>query len=179
MPDLVDVGITGAVLVPLTVHEDGRGQFAEMFRRSWLPGMREVVQANLSLSRPNVLRGLHFHRKQADYRTILSGAAFIALYDLRRGSPTEGKKAEVDVRAEEHRCLLIPKGVAHGFYTATGALLQYLLDEYHTGEDEFGVAWDDPDIGIAWPVSDPILSHRDRSNPPLAEILSQAPVYRK
>jgi dTDP-4-dehydrorhamnose 3,5-epimerase len=177
VPDLVDVGIAGAVLVPLTVHEDGRGHFAEMFRRSWLPGMREVVQANLSLSRPNVLRGLHFHRKQADYWSILSGTAFVALYDVRKGSPTEGKKAEIDMDADERRCLLIPEGVAHGFYTATGALLQYLLDQYHTGEDEFGIAWDDPDVGIAWPATAPILSDRDRSNPSLQDVLAQAPTW--
>ena len=177
MPELVDVGIAGSVLVPLTVHEDGRGHFAEMFRRSWLPGMREVLQANLSLSRPNVLRGLHFHRKQADYWTILSGTAFIGLYDLRRESPTGEKKAEIEIAADERRCLFIPKGVAHGFYTAGGILLQYLVDEYYTGEDEFGVAWDDAEMGIDWPSRDPILSDRDRSNPGLADVLADAPAY--
>jgi len=177
MPKLVDLGIAGALLIELDLHPDERGHMAEMFRRSWLPGMGEMVQANLSMSRPHVLRGLHFHRTQADYWTVLSGTAFVALYDLRRGSPTEEKKTEIEVVAEERRCLFIPKGVAHGFYTATGILLQYLVDQYHTGEDEFGIAWNDPDLGIAWPATDPMLSNRDRSNPSLAEILPKAPLY--
>ena len=177
MPELIDVGIDGAFLIQLKVHPDERGHMAEMFRRSWLPAGREMVQANLSLSQPNVLRGLHVHRKQADYWTVLSGSAFIALYDLRGGSPTEEKKAEIEVAADERRCLFIPKGVAHGFYTAGGILLQYLVDEYYTGADEFGIAWDDPDVGIAWPATDPILSDRDRSNPSLAKVLPEAPPY--
>jgi dTDP-4-dehydrorhamnose 3,5-epimerase len=177
MPELIDVGIDGVRLIPLTLHPDDRGAFTETYRRSWVSEMGEMLQANLSRSRANVLRGLHFHKRQADYWLVVSGAALVGLYDLRRGSPTEGKKAEVDLVAEEYRCLYIPKGVAHGFYTAGGVLLQYLVDRYYSGEDEFGVAWDDPDLGIAWPVADPILSDRDRSNPSLAEVLREAPPF--
>jgi dTDP-4-dehydrorhamnose 3,5-epimerase len=176
-PELLDVGVEGTWLVPLTRHPDERGFVAEMFRRSWVPGMGEMLQANLSRSEPNVLRGLHFHRRQADYWTVLSGTALVGLFDLRKGSPTEGKKAEVELSAEALRCLYIPKGVAHGFYTPDGILLQYLVDRYYTGDDEFGVAWDDPDLGIAWRASAPILSERDRSNPPLALVLREAPAF--
>jgi dTDP-4-dehydrorhamnose 3,5-epimerase len=176
-PELVGVGIEGTWLVGLTRHPDDRGFVAEMFRRSWVPGMSEILQANLSRSQANVLRGLHFHRRQADYWTVLSGTALVGLYDLRKGSPTERKKAEVELTAEALRCLYIPRGVAHGFYTADGILLQYLVDRYHTGDDEFGVAWDDPDLGIAWPAAEPILSERDRSNPPLAQVLQEAPPF--
>jgi dTDP-4-dehydrorhamnose 3,5-epimerase len=177
MPELIDVGIHGACLIELTFHPDERGRFAEMFRRSWVQGAREMLQANVSESRPGVLRGLHFHHKQSDYWTILSGDAFVALYDLRTGSPTEHKKAELRIEADARRCLYIPKGVGHGFYTERGVLLQYLVDEYYTGEDEFGIAWDDPDVGIAWPASDPVLSDRDRTNPRLSEVLPKAPSY--
>jgi dTDP-4-dehydrorhamnose 3,5-epimerase len=176
-PELVDVGIEGVWIVPLVPHPDDRGLVAEMFRRSWLSEMGEMLQANLSRSRANVLRGLHFHRQQADYWSVLSGTALVGLYDLRKGSPTEGRKAEVDVAAEDLRCLYIPPGVAHGFYTPDGILLQYLVDRYYTGEDEFGVAWDDPDVGIAWPSANPILSDRDRSNPPLVQVLREAPPF--
>jgi dTDP-4-dehydrorhamnose 3,5-epimerase len=176
-PELVDVGIEGAWLVPLAPHPDERGFVAEMFRRNWVPGMGEMLQANLSKSQANVLRGLHFHRRQADYWTVLSGTALVGLYDLRKGSPTEGKAAEVELMADSLRCLYIPKGVAHGFYTPDGILLQYLVDRYYTGDDEFGVAWDDPDVGIAWHAADPILSERDRSNPPLARVLREAPPF--
>ena len=176
-PEFVDVGIEGVRLIPLTAHPDDRGFVAEMFRRSWLPGKDEMLQANLSRSHPNVLRGLHFHRRQADYWTVMSGTALVGLYDLRTGSPTEGKKAEVELAADALRCLYIPRGVAHGFYTPVGILLQYLVDQYYTGEDEYGVAWDDPDLGIAWRSTDPILSDRDRSNPPLADVLREAPPF--
>jgi dTDP-4-dehydrorhamnose 3,5-epimerase len=176
-PELVDVGIAGTWLVPLTRHPDERGFVAEMFRRSWVPSMDEMLQANLSRSEANVLRGLHFHRRQADYWTVLSGTALVGLYDLRRGSPTEGKKAEVELTAEVLRCLYIPKGVAHGFYTPGGVLLQYLVDRYYTGDDEFGVAWDDPDLGIAWQASAPILSERDRTNPSFTLVLREAPPF--
>ncbi len=135
-----------------------------------------MVQANLSESRQEVLRGLHFHRRQADYWCVLSGTAFVGLFDLRAGSPTEGKKAELRLASEEDRLgLYLPAGVAHGFYAETELVLQYLVDAPFTGEDEFGLAWDDPDVGMAWPSAEPILSERDRSNPPLAEILANAP----
>ncbi len=176
-PELADVGLHGAWLVPLTAHPDDRGFFTESYRRDWITGMEEMVQGNLSRSRANVLRGLHFHRRQADYWTVLEGEALVGLYDLRQGSPTEGKKAEVELSAETLRCLYIPKGVAHGFYTPGGILLQYLVDRYYTGDDEFGVAWDDPDLGIAWPSRSPILSERDRSNPSLRDVLPEAPRF--
>ena len=79
-----------------------------------------MVQANLSRSRANVLRGLHVHRRQADYWCVLDGAARVGLYDLRGGSPTEGVSSIVDLAADDARCLLIPAGVAHGFYTPGG-----------------------------------------------------------
>jgi dTDP-4-dehydrorhamnose 3,5-epimerase len=176
----IDVGVDGVVLIPLTAHSDERGSFTEVYRRKWVAGMREGVQANLSLSRPGVLRGLHFHRKQADYWCVLTGTAFVGLYDLRAGSPTEGKRAEVRIEAGARRhALYIPKGVAHGYYAETDVLMEYLVDEYYTGADEFGVAWDDPDVGIGWPSTRPILSERDRSNPGLADVVRDPPRYER
>lgn len=178
MPESVDVGIEGVHLIPLTPHPDSRGSFTEVYRRELVPGMREMLQGNLSLSYANVLRGLHFHRRQADYWCVLTGTAFVGLFDLRVGSPTEGKKAEITMVAEEQRHgLYIPKGVAHGFYAQTDIQLQYLVDQYFTGEDEFGVMWNDLDLGIEWPGRDPILSERDQANPSLAEVLPDAPPY--
>ncbi len=109
---------------------------------------------------------------------MLSGTAFVGLFDLRAGSPTEGKKIELQVAADEERLgLYLPPGVAHGFYAETELVLQYLVDAPFTGEDEFGLAWNDPDVGIDWPSAEPILSERDRSNPPLAEVLADAPRF--
>ncbi len=155
------------VAVDLTSHADERGSVSEVYRGSWLPGTRPIVQANLSVSRPGVLRGLHFHREQCDYWVPVAGAAFVGLYDLRRGSPTEGIKAELRIGDDDRRALLIPPGVAHGFYAESNLRLLYFVDAYFTGEDEFGLAWDDPEVGIQWPTREPLLSERDRSNPVL------------
>jgi dTDP-4-dehydrorhamnose 3,5-epimerase len=178
MTNGLEVGIEGARLIALAPHPDERGSFTEAYRRAWLPEGREMVQGNLSFSRAGVLRGLHFHRRQADYWCVVQGSALVGLYDLRQGSPTEGTKAEVPLSSDgDPRALYIPKGVAHGFFAQTDLLLYYLVDEYYSGEDEFGIAWDDPEVGIGWPGRDPILSERDRSNPGLAEVLPEAPQY--
>ncbi len=178
MPGSTDVGIDGVRLFPLTPHPDDRGSFTEYYRREWIPEMREMVQGNLSLSRANVLRGLHFHREQADYWCFASGRSVTGLYDLRAGSPTEGKKAEIPIDADGDRFgLYIPRGVAHGFYAETDVVLIYFVDQYFTGADEFGVAWDDPDLGIDWPSREPILSDRDRSNGSLADAMREQPPY--
>ena len=163
-------GIDGVLLVPLEEHPDDRGRFAELFRQSLLPDRSPMVQVNLSRSRPGVLRGLHFHREQADFWVLLSGRQFVALYDLRGDSRTSGRKLELAMdRDKGMRGLYVPPGVAHGFYAETDVELLYLVDRYFTGEDEHGIAWNDPDVGIEWPSKDPILSDRDRSNPPLSE----------
>lgn len=168
----------GVTLVDLTVHADGRGSFVETFRQEWLPSARTVVQTNLSRSEAGVIRGLHFHRRQSDYWCLLEGRAFVALADLRRGSPTfrEVRAMPIDAPAAM-RGLYVPRGVAHGICAVTPIALQYLVDETFSGEDEFGVAWDDPDLDVPWPVRDPIVSDRDAANPSLEEVLRDPPVF--
>jgi len=172
------VGIHGVARFELTRFPDARGWFAEDYRRLWTPEGREMVQGNVSFSRANVLRGLHFHREQADWWTFLSGSATVGLYDLRAGSPTQGVglalRFDTDGSLES---LFIPAGVAHGFCAERDLLLHYLVDAYHTGDDELGLAWDDPALGITWPSTDPVTSERDRSNPPLADVLRDAPPF--
>jgi dTDP-4-dehydrorhamnose 3,5-epimerase len=171
------VGIEGVRLFALTAHEDGRGQVGEIFRREWIPGAAEMLQATLSISRSGVLRGMHFHRQQADYWVVLTGTAFVGLYDLRAGSPTSGARVELTLSADLGRSgLYIPPGVAHGFYAETDLMLAYLVDRAYDGTDEFGVAWDDPAVGIAWPDREPVLSDRDRGNPSLST-LERAPAF--
>lgn len=170
MPQTLEVPIAGVIAVRLSSHEDERGSLTESWRREWVPSSSEMVQANLSRSAAGVLRGLHVHGEQADYWFVVSGRAFVGLFDLRTGSPTEGAKAEVRIDAGVERVgLYIPPGVAHGFAAETEVLLQYLVDRPFTGEDEFGLAWNDPDVAIAWPLGEPRLSARDRSNPALAD----------
>jgi dTDP-4-dehydrorhamnose 3,5-epimerase len=172
------VGIAGVRLVSLDQHVDERGWFVETYRREWLADRPAMVQGNVSYSAQHVLRGMHFHRSQADYWCVITGRAFIALFDLRRESPTEGAKTELQITAEEdRRGVYIPPGVAHGFCAETPMVLQYLVDAYYTGEDEFGIAWDDHEMDIGWPRPDPVLSERDRRNPPLAHARGAAPDY--
>jgi dTDP-4-dehydrorhamnose 3,5-epimerase len=169
--------LASVLLRPLQIHADDRGSLAETYRREWLPtGARDMVQANLSRSRAGVLRGPHFHRRQADYWVVIEGRAFVGLVDLRAGSPTEGERQQLTLDAEEPAGLYIPPGVAHGFYAQTDLILQYMVDAYHDGTDEFGIAWDDPELGIAWPTTQPVLSERDRTNPSLAEVLRDPPL---
>ena len=170
-------GIDGVRLIDLQKRGDLRGSFVELYRQSWIEPGDGVVQANLSRSMPGVLRGMHFHREQWDYWCPVAGDAFVALADLREGSPTRREVMTLGLSGEEPRGLLIPPGVAHGFYAETEFVMVYLVDAYFDGGDENAVAWDDPDLGIVWPASDPMLSDRDRGSPSLGEALRTPPRY--
>ncbi|MGH7682667.1 MAG: dTDP-4-dehydrorhamnose 3,5-epimerase family protein [Candidatus Eiseniibacteriota bacterium] len=169
--------IDGVKTIDLKIHADVRGSFVEFFRQSWLPTDHPALQGNVSRSTSGVLRGMHFHRRQWDYWFVVSGTAFIALVDLRAGSPTERVPMTLRLAAEEPRGLFIPSGVAHGFFAESDTVLGYLLDRYFDGSDEFGFAWNDPNLGIDWPTTDPILSDRDRANPSLAKALEDPVLY--
>lgn len=163
--------IAGVQLVELTIWGDERGRFMEMFRKEWFPQRAwERVQTNRSESRAGVLRGLHYHFHQVDYWHVIAGHIRVALADLRRGSPSYGQSATIELSHDEPRGLFIPVGVAHGFVALTDATLTYLVDNYHDGSDEHGIAWDDPQLAVAWGVEAPLLSPRDLANRPLADI---------
>lgn len=157
-------------LVPLSPHADERGAFQETFRQSWFPGRPPMVQGNRSCSRAGVLRGLHFHRLQSDFWYVAQGSAFVVLVDLRIGSPAHLGVATLEM-AEAELGLYIPPGVVHGYYSLTETTVSYLVDRYYDNSDEFGVAWDDPDLAIPWPVAgELLLSERDRSNPRVRDL---------
>ena len=149
--------IDDVVLVRPDVHGDQRGRFVESYRREWFPGGREMVQGNRS-------------EKQADYWYLLRGRIRVVLHDLRVGSPTDGKTQVIDLDGDVDQGVYIPPGVAHGFAAHTDILLTYLVDNYYDPADELGLAWDDPEVGADWGVTDPILSGRDQSNPRRADI---------
>lgn len=162
--------IDGVVEVQPAVFSDARGAFVETYRREWLPGGKEMVQANRADRRAGSVVGLHFHRRQADYWYVPFGLARVVLHDLRRGSPTEGATWRTDLggtgsAAHDHRGIYIPSGVAHGFAALRDLTITYLVDRYYDPADELGVAWDDADIAADWGVSDPVLSDRDAANP--------------
>ncbi len=131
------------------------------------------VQDNQSSSHNGVLRGLHFQKKypQAKLVRVLKGEVFDVAVDLRKGSVTYGQWVGVFLSEENHRQFMIPRGFAHGFVVVSDhAEFAYKCDELYHPEDEGGILWDDPDVGIDWPdVGMVILSEKDKSNPTLAE----------
>jgi dTDP-4-dehydrorhamnose 3,5-epimerase len=172
--------LPGALRTSLAVNADSRGSFTELWRASATPlADGAFVQANLSRSRPGVLRGMHFHRRQADLWIVVEGEAFVALVDLRRSDPSQpvapdaaddgGPPHVLTLQMGVGDALLIPRLVAHGFYALTDLALVYLVSNEFDGSDELGFAWDDRVAAIPWPASDPTLSERDRSNPSLAQ----------
>jgi len=172
MPNVTESDvIVGVYVVDPDVHGDERGFFVETYRREWFPHGREMVQANRGDRQAGAVVGLHYHLHQADYWYIANGRARVVLHDLRTGSPTDGKTLDLDLGGEDeasarHRGVFIPPGVAHGFAALTDMTITYLVDGYYNPADELGVAWDDPAVDADWGVTDPVLSERDRSNPP-------------
>jgi dTDP-4-dehydrorhamnose 3,5-epimerase len=163
--------ISGVMIAHLNSLEDSRGRFRETFRKEWFPQRSwDIVQTNRSDSQPNVLRGLHYHHRQVDYWYVVNGKIRAGLADLRPDSPTYHATQTVEMSAENNLGLFIPIGVAHGFVALEPSTLIYLVDNYYDGDDEFGVAWNDPDLNINWGVSNPILSPRDQNNPLLKDI---------
>jgi dTDP-4-dehydrorhamnose 3,5-epimerase len=166
--------IPGVKTVRLRSFEDERGQFMEIFRKDWFPERDwSVVQSNRSDSAAGVLRGLHYHHRQVDYWHVPCGEIRVGLADLRRTSPAYGRTEVIDLEQGEPSGLFIPIGVAHGFYAKTEATLTYIVDNYYDGQDELGVAWNDPDLNLDWGVANPILSARDRQNPILSKIAEE------
>jgi dTDP-4-dehydrorhamnose 3,5-epimerase len=161
------VVIDGVHHLTLDQQFDGRGYFIETYRASWLPAAK-FEQWNTSKSQAGVLRGLHYHLGQEDLWFIPSGTALVTLVDLRASSPTY--KAAEQFELAGPTAAHIPIGVAHGFYAPVETLMLYMVTAYYDGTDELGVRWNDPDLGIEWPVEAPILSERDQQAPKWADI---------
>ena len=160
--------LPGVLLVEPEVYADERGYFMESWRRDRYAAAGigdDFVQDNVSLSRPGVLRGLHVQHPHAQAKliSVLHGEVFDVAVDVRRGSPTFGRWVGATLSGENRRRLYIPEGFAHGFVVTGGeALVAYKVTGFHHAPGDLAVAWDDPDVGIAWPVAAPTMSARDR-----------------
>lgn len=172
MPTIEEnLSIHGVCLVHLKSHADQRGQFTEIFRKEWFPQRSwNEIQSNRSSSDAGVLRGLHYHHHQVDYWLVLQGTLRAGLVDLRQSSPTRGNAQIIQIEAADDLGLYIPSGVAHGFLGLTRVILLYVVDNYYDGSDEYGVAWNDPEVGLDWGIEKPNISERDRNNPRVSEI---------
>jgi dTDP-4-dehydrorhamnose 3,5-epimerase len=167
--------ISGLQIVRLQGYGDDRGRFMETFRKEWFPQRSwDRVQINRSDSKKGVLRGLHYHHQQIDYWYVIDGVLRAAVVDIRPNSATYLNTITIEMGGENNIGLFIPSGVAHGFYAITDVTLTYVIDNYFDGgRDEYGVAWNDPQIGMDWGTVDPILSDRDRNNPLLRDIVEE------
>ena len=171
--------IEGLCVIEPTVHGDSRGYFMETYNQN---DMREAgldmvfVQDNQSMSTRGVLRGLHYQKQypQGKLVRVISGEVFDVAVDLRPGSATYGKWHGELLSAENKKQFYIPEGFAHGFYVLsdTAEFCYKVTDFYHPG-DEGGIRWNDPDIGVAWPLLEEVpvlLSEKDRAQPFLREL---------
>jgi dTDP-4-dehydrorhamnose 3,5-epimerase len=162
----------GVALRPLAMNRDSRGSFTEVFRDEWDTGA-SPVQWNAVSSEAGTLRGVHLHIRHDDYLTTLKGWASVGLRDLRRGSPTEGLSVLVELTEDPLAALLIPHGVAHGFYFPEPSLHLYGVTKYWDVDDELACHWADPELGIPWPAEPTIISERDATAPSLAQLLDE------
>lgn len=168
--------LEGVYIIDVRTFGDNRGYFMETYKKSDFDaaGLHyDFLQDNQSASRKGVLRGLHFQKTfpQAKLVHVLKGEVFDVAVDLRKGSKTYGKWSGVVLSGENHRQLMIPRGFAHGFVVMSDfAAFAYKCDELYHPEDEGGLLWNDPAIGIEWPdVGEIILSEKDQKNPTLLE----------
>lgn len=167
--------IQGVFTITPTVFGDERGYFMETYHEQEFraAGIDAVfVQDNQSKSRRGVLRGLHFQvlHPQAKLVRVISGEVFDVAVDIRKGSPTFGQWAGVTLSAENRKQFFLPRGMAHGFFVLSEtAEFTYKCDEFYHPEDEGGIRWDDPAVGIAWPLDGitPLLSEKDLKLPGL------------
>ncbi|MBR3853333.1 MAG: dTDP-4-dehydrorhamnose 3,5-epimerase [Tidjanibacter sp.] len=178
--NVIRTDIEGVVVIEPQVFGDERGYFFESFNAERFlaqTGLRvEFVQDNESSSKRGVLRGLHFQREpyaQAKLVRVVQGRVIDVAVDIRPGSPTFGKYVATELSGENHRQMFIPKGFAHGYVVLEdNTVFQYKCDEYYHPEVEEGIAWNDPQIGIEWPLPEDeiILSDKDRKRRTLREL---------
>ncbi len=177
---VIPTALVGVLVLEPRVFGDDRGFFMESYnRRSFAQATGldiDFVQDNHSRSRRGVLRGLHYQLRQPQGKLVrvTHGAVFDVAVDIRRGSPTFGRWVGVELSADNHRQLWVPPGLAHGFVVLSdSADFLYKTTDYYAPEHERSIAWDDPAIGIDWPlaahgITAPLLSAKDRAGQPLS-----------
>ena len=167
--NIIETGISGAVIIEPQVYGDTRGFFMETFQAERYSKQAHIdlpfVQDNHSRSTRGVLRGLHFQKTkpQGKLVRVVRGEVFDVGVDLRKDSPTFGNWQGVWLSEDNHRQLWLPPGLAHGFIvTSDSADFEYKCTDYYDPNDEGCLIWNDPDIGIDWPSEGPLLSDKDK-----------------
>lgn len=180
--NFIKTSINGVIIVEPTVFGDDRGYFMETYQRDdfYNGGITvDFVQDNQSMSTRGVLRGLHFQKKYSQSKLVrcIRGEVFDVAVDLRPNSETYGKWEGVLLSAENRRQFFIPKNFAHGFLVLSNeAEFVYKVDDFYHPNDEGGLMWNDPDIGVEWPIPDGLeikLSDKDKLHPPFSNLKIQ------
>jgi dTDP-4-dehydrorhamnose 3,5-epimerase len=181
---LTPTALPGVLLVEPTVFRDERGFFLEVFHAGKFAAQGldvAFVQDNHSLSRQGTLRGLHVQLPKSQGKLVrcTRGAVFDVAVDIRRGSPTFAGWFGIELSADNFRQLWVPPDFAHGFCVLSeSAEIEYKCTELYDPAADVAIAWDDPAIGIAWPVGEPVLSPKDAAAKRLAELGDRLPLYR-
>jgi len=173
--------IPGVVIVEPDLHRDARGFFLESYHeRKYREGGIDAtfVQDNHSQSRRGTLRGLHMQlaHPQGKLVRVVRGSVFDVCVDVRIGSPSFGRHVGVVLDDQRHHQIFVPPGFAHGFLvTSEEAEVEYKCTDFYAPGDELSILWNDAEIGIAWPTTDPILSPKDATALPLADVMDRLP----
>ena len=178
---LIETKLKDCYILELDRFGDNRGWFSESYNKKVFEDLGlnyDFVQDNESFSaKKGVLRGLHFQNEpytQAKIVRCTRGAVYDVAVDIRHDSPTYGMWVGVELSEENGRQLLIPRGFLHGFQTLTDNVkFAYKCDNYYNKESDGGVMYNDPDIGVVWPIEDPILSEKDKHHPKLKELVKE------
>ena len=175
----IETSLPGVVLIEPEVFSDERGFFYESYHRAKLAELGisgEFVQDNHSKSSQGTLRGLHYQlgHPQAKLCRVVSGHVLDVVVDIRWGSPNFGKSFSAVLSADDKKMIYIPPGFAHGFLVLSEtAEFLYKCDDFYYPAEERGIAWDDPELGIAWGIDKPIISNKDQYHPRLSAVPSQ------
>ena len=174
--NVIETDLEGVLIVEPDVFKDQRGYFLETHnqRRYQEAGIEDVfVQDNLSYSVQGTLRGMHYQLKKPQAKLVqaISGQIYDVVVDIRVGSPTFGKWFGAELSQENKRQLFVGPGLAHGFCVLSqSAVVTYKCTDFYDPQDEGGLLWSDPDLGIDWPVKEPILSPKDGASPRISEL---------
>jgi len=174
--NIEETKLSGVLILEPKVFTDDRGYFFEIwnsthYKQSGIPG--PFVQDNISFSKKGILRGLHFQYPQSQGKLIqvLSGEVLDVVVDIRAGSPTYGQWVGEVLSESNHRQMYVPPGFAHGYcVTSEAALFSYKCTDFYNPSTEHGIIWNDPDIGIEWPIAQPVLSTKDAVYPGLKDL---------
>ena len=175
MPIVQGESLAGVLIQPLPCQRDGRGSFVEVFKSHW-PLAIAAQQWSVVHTGANVLRGPHFHVGHDEYFMLIKGTAWVGLRDIRPSSPTRDRSCLIELHDAEPTAIAFPRSLIHGWYFPEESIhLQAVTEcyeDYHP-HDNLGCRWDDPDLEIPWPCTDPILSPRAAAFPPLSVLIDR------